>query len=349
LNILTVNILSSNLFAAKLSLNTMASEIIEQRYSSVEVEYTFTKSTFSKRIVPVEDRPLDIYGREIHSFLIHARLRNEYDALQFIGEKTTIRVPKVLSYSAEENKLTVERMDGISLDEVKEEDRPMAMAKTERYLKEDVLPQLRNLKSRLLGQLQGVVIPPPWLHQHEPRLDWPRRQARGAETFIYCHNDLGQQNILLDPATLEVKAVIDWEYSGFFPPNFERPLWRKPSRQFSIWIDPIQLTRMRNQLLAGKTAGSATPTLYVKANIRPRTQLLLDSFEQGVGLQRRTNHQSTPPGAAAMVVARAVVVKARVVLGLAISTRQICLGDSYCNGMVMFSGLVQSDSSKSCT
>lgn len=235
---------------------------IEERYNSVEKEYTFTKNTFSKRLIPVKDRPFDIYGQEIHSFLAHERLRNEHDALRFIGEKTTIRVPKVLYYSAEENRLEVARIHGITLDDVKEEDRPLAIARIEHYLQEDVLPQLRSLKSRLLGQLQGVVIPPPRLCLYEPRLDWPRRQSRAFEIFVYCHNDLNQHNILLDPTTFEVKAIIDWEYSGFFPPNFEKPHWRRAPFQSSVWMNPIELTRMRNQLLAGKTAGGVAPTFH---------------------------------------------------------------------------------------
>ena len=101
-------------------------------------------------------------------------------------------MPKVLSYSAEQNRLTVERIHGITVDDVKEEDRPSAMAKLEHYLKESVLPQLHKQDSRVLGQLQGIIIPPPQLRQYEPRLDWPRRLARSSETFVYCHNDLNQ-------------------------------------------------------------------------------------------------------------------------------------------------------------
>lgn len=37
-------------------------------------------------------------------------------------------------------------------------------------------------------------------------------------TLVYCHNDLYQHNILVDPKTYEVTAILDWEYSGYFPP-----------------------------------------------------------------------------------------------------------------------------------
>ena len=50
----------------------------------------------------------------------------------------------------------------------------------------------------------------------------------GEEEFVFCHNDLGQHNVIVDPETLKIKAIIDWEFSGFFPHWFEAPLWEKP-------------------------------------------------------------------------------------------------------------------------
>ncbi|KAK4145837.1 uncharacterized protein C8A04DRAFT_26316 [Dichotomopilus funicola] len=45
----------------------------------------------------------------------------------------------------------------------------------------------------------------------------------GGGQFVLCHNDLAQQNVLVDPKTLKIKAIIDWEFAGFWPPWFERP------------------------------------------------------------------------------------------------------------------------------
>lgn len=32
---------------------------------------------------------------------------------------------------------------------------------------------------------------------------------------------------MIDPDTLQVEAIIDWEYSGFYPPKVVAPLWTK--------------------------------------------------------------------------------------------------------------------------
>ncbi|KAK4896757.1 hypothetical protein LTR27_005351 [Elasticomyces elasticus] len=31
---------------------------------------------------------------------------------------------------------------------------------------------------------------------------------------------------MVDPNTFEIKAIIDWEYAGYFPPEFELKYWR---------------------------------------------------------------------------------------------------------------------------
>lgn len=36
---------------------------------------------------------------------------------------------------------------------------------------------------------------------------------------------------MIDPDTLEVVAIIDWEYSGFYILEFEAPLWTKDSSE----------------------------------------------------------------------------------------------------------------------
>lgn len=34
--------------------------------------------------------------------------------------------------------------------------------------------------------------------------------------------DIAAHNIIMDPQTLQVKALIDWGYTGYFPPGMER-------------------------------------------------------------------------------------------------------------------------------
>ncbi|KAG7140435.1 hypothetical protein HYQ45_002738 [Verticillium longisporum] len=35
------------------------------------------------------------------------------------------------------------------------------------------------------------------------------------------------QNVVVNPETLRINAIIDWEYAGFFPPRFEWPFFNR--------------------------------------------------------------------------------------------------------------------------
>lgn len=52
--------------------------------------------------------------------------------------------------------------------------------------------------------------------------------------FVFRHNDLGQQNILVDPQTLKIKAIIDWEYAGFYPARFEGHFYNRVGPSFAL-------------------------------------------------------------------------------------------------------------------
>jgi aminoglycoside phosphotransferase (APT) family kinase protein len=56
--------------------------------------------------------------------------------------------------------------------------------------------------------------------------DW-RLQASDHDEYVFCHNDLSQQNVIVDPDTLKSKAIIDWEYAGFYPAHFEMPFYTR--------------------------------------------------------------------------------------------------------------------------
>ncbi|KAL8779375.1 MAG: hypothetical protein Q9203_001477 [Teloschistes exilis] len=74
-----------------------------------------------------------------------------------------------------------------------------------------------------MGQLSGAVFPPPRVSPYDQR-SWESRTS-STDRYVYCHNDLAFHNLFVDPETLEIEAVIDWEYSGFFPPELEFPFY----------------------------------------------------------------------------------------------------------------------------
>lgn len=54
--------------------------------------------------------------------------------------------------------------------------------------------------------------------------DWPRKVSK-ERRFVLCHDDLSQHNMVVDPQTLKIRAILDWEYAGFYPGYFEGPFW----------------------------------------------------------------------------------------------------------------------------
>jgi len=65
-----------------------------------------------------------------------------------------------------------------------------------------------------------------WKHHScwRPKPDAGEEEKGG---YVFCHNDLGQHNVIVDPNTLKINAIIDWEYGGFWPEWFEQPYWKR--------------------------------------------------------------------------------------------------------------------------
>jgi hypothetical protein len=65
------------------------------------------------------------------------------------------------------------------------------------------------------------------------RQQWKMRPHE-SEDLVFCHNDLSTHNIIVDPETLKVKAIIDWEYAGFYPQEFEGMFFRRPGPSVAL-------------------------------------------------------------------------------------------------------------------
>lgn len=59
-------------------------------------------------------------------------------------------------------------------------------------------------------------------------------RAREEHTLVFCHNDLSANDVIVDPDSLKIKAIIDWEYSGFFPAEFKREFYARPGPSVAL-------------------------------------------------------------------------------------------------------------------
>lgn len=76
--------------------------------------------------------------------------------------------------------------------------------------------------------------------------------------LVFCHNDLSMHNIIVDPETFKINAIIDWEYAGFYPAEFEMPFYLRPGPSVALTgeADDVEtLTAlMARERLAGPVA-----------------------------------------------------------------------------------------------
>lgn len=93
------------------------------------------------------------------------------------------------------------------------------------------------------------VLPPYRIMRNSDRRPW-RLKPRKEGDLVFCHNDLSGPNVIVDPDTLKIRAIIDWEYAGFYTPEFEGQFWKRdgPSVAIGEEIDDTkELTELLNK------------------------------------------------------------------------------------------------------
>ncbi|KAF1949140.1 hypothetical protein CC80DRAFT_497724 [Byssothecium circinans] len=217
----------------------MVPEIREETVSTTFISYATAGSSFIKRTLHPSRLVRDRDGIPINRLWSEERILNEAAALKFISKRTTIPVPRLISYGKSDDGtmyLEVERILGIELNLVGDQCRmPKARAHTdhgpcdscrgiakgnaERFIENEVLPQLSLLRSDTTG-LDGFVLPPPWVLEYDKRTHWATKTSAPRE-YVFCHGDLMDHNIMVHPETLHVLSIFDWEHAGFFPQAFQ--------------------------------------------------------------------------------------------------------------------------------
>jgi serine/threonine protein kinase len=155
--------------------------------------------------------------------LAKERLKNEAESLRFIRRVTNIPVPTVLCDFEDDGAyyLITEYVEGVGMSELSDEQKKSVCGELHQHL-----ATLHTLKSKTLGGPSGLVIPPYRVMRCSESDDWHLSPSEHEE-YVFCHNDLSQQNVIVDPNTLKINAIIDWEYAGFYPGLFEAPFYTR--------------------------------------------------------------------------------------------------------------------------
>ncbi|KAL8357450.1 hypothetical protein RB598_002321 [Gaeumannomyces tritici] len=153
------------------------------------------------------------------------RIINEGACLRFVAEHTDIPVPRLHACFEDDGAayLITEFVEGVALGQLEPAQQRIVVPELERHM-----AALKVLTSSRWGGPEGVVLPPYRVMRRSKGHPWLMRRRGDGESLVFCHNDLSANNIIVDPYTLRIKAIIDWEYAGFFPPEFDKPFYLRP-------------------------------------------------------------------------------------------------------------------------
>ncbi|KAF3483185.1 uncharacterized protein GIQ15_02509 [Arthroderma uncinatum] len=212
--------------------------------------------TFIKRSLRPSEWQLNPYtGTIMIPKLGNERLLNEAAAMKFIAENTNIPIPKLLCCFEDDEAiyLIIEKVNGIELSKLEESKRKIVEKEVEIHLQ-----TLHDLKSKTWGGPTGLVLPPYRVMRKSHRLQWTMK-PRETEDLVFCHNDMSTHNIIVDPETLKIRAILDWEYAGFFPPEFEGAFYKRPGPSVALKgeeddVDTLMDIMHENEVLFGEEA-----------------------------------------------------------------------------------------------
>ncbi|KAM0312957.1 hypothetical protein ACHAO8_005849 [Botrytis cinerea] len=222
---------------------------VNRRLETWHVCYEFTPTMFRKtsRLPWVYMDP-DKGPVEIKRLFNHDRITNEVNALKLVSQKTTIPVPKLLNYGVNPDGtryLVTELINGVNLNKLttlgcrvmtgeKHTEEAScdtcvqkAYSNAINFVENTVFPQLSTMKSQTRG-IDGFVMPPAWVSIDTQEL-WTGRKGPWktlplqTPKYLFQHGDLAAHNLLIDTETLEPKALIDWEFAGYYPLGMD--LW----------------------------------------------------------------------------------------------------------------------------
>lgn len=206
-------------------------------WTTRQASHYFTSKTKIKREPSKEEMGDDMYGNPVVIPYITDRIKIEAANLAFIAANTTIPVPKLLRVWEEHGVWFIKTslvQGAVELKCVDEDKLETAVAAVEEQLQADILPQLKCLRRSFMGCADPSlpVVPPHRFWDFKEKRVWSSMPLGDDQAlYVFCHTDLGRQNIMVDPDTFRIVSIIDWETAGFFPASWELPYWRAGTPQ----------------------------------------------------------------------------------------------------------------------
>ncbi|KAL1695145.1 kinase-like domain-containing protein [Schizophyllum commune] len=164
---------------------------------------------------------------------VAAHIRNEAAAIAFARAHTNIPVPNVIcSFDDGGRSYLIEDMvPGVSMSKLPDDAKATVMKEVETHVR-----TLQSVKGTTMGGFCGVACLPYRVSRVFPRGETPQVTFRPDVPYelVLCHNDMAQHNIIVDPETLKINAIIDWEFAGFYPKEFEAAFYKRPGASVAL-------------------------------------------------------------------------------------------------------------------
>jgi serine/threonine protein kinase len=185
------------------------------------------------------------------------RLQNEAECLRFIPSKTNIPVPTVYADFEDDGAyyLITEFIQRVELNDLLLGKKNLVREEVEQHL-----DALHNLRSTTVGGPSGLLIPPRSVMESTKQDLWVL-QPSGEEEYIFCHNDLSEYNIIVNPETFKIAAIIDWEHASFFPEYFEAPIYTRHGSHAKLINDKNHVARLV-KFLQSRSVDTAVQSLH---------------------------------------------------------------------------------------
>ncbi|KAL9614424.1 MAG: hypothetical protein Q9167_001095 [Letrouitia subvulpina] len=201
----------------------------EDRYFAYTAyrKYFISESTgmFMKRTLRQSELQRNIKGEIIAPGRVFERSRNEAAALKFLKKHSTVPVPKVYREFELDGAhcIIMEYIKGDLLANVEESSKLAVIEKLQDHIK-----AMHSISASQVGGISppGLVCLP-YRISRVGQVNENELKPFESDELVFCHNDLSQHNILVDPETHGIQGIIDFEYSGFYPSFFEGHFYRR--------------------------------------------------------------------------------------------------------------------------
>ncbi|KAG6847403.1 hypothetical protein H0H93_008302 [Arthromyces matolae] len=209
----------------------------EKKYYCLDEQY----GIFIKRSLSPDEYMVDDFGKPCKPPIVKERLMNEVATIAFLKHHTTIPLPNVRCAFEDHERYYVilDWVPGVSLSDIEPREHGPILQELYGYRR-----QLLSLRSKMMGGITGhVCLPYRLAIEMSPDEVFRFREAETPE-FVFTHNDLARHNIIVDPETHKINAIIDWEYAGFYPPDFEAEFYRRDGPSVPLDGDVDDVSRL---------------------------------------------------------------------------------------------------------